>query len=438
MTNYYFRMAIVSLKRNSMLSALVVLAIALGVSLTMSAYSVLFVMSRDPIPEKSNQLYAIQIDNGGPQSRQPGDNEPPTQLTYRDATALLEAAQARRQVAMHQVSLTLTPASPDLKPYAIAGRATSGDFFKMFDVPMLYGSGWSGSIEKSFSPVVVLSKRLNLKLFRGDNSVGKTIDLDNSQFQVVGVMDDWDPKPRFYDVIGGQEFDEPEDLYIPLSLSATHQIGTSGYQFCDAGTPGSTFASLLQSECVWLQYWVELPSHNDVVNYRNYLANYTKEQNKLGRFNWQSNDRLLGVSDWLVARKVVPNDARLSLLVAFSFLLVCLVSAMGLMLAKAFSRSSELGIRRALGASAQDIFSQTMVEAVVIGTLGGIAGLALTELALWAMRQLFPDGMARIAHLNTQLSLITVLVAVTAALVVGLYPAWRSMNVAPALQMKGA
>jgi putative ABC transport system permease protein len=437
MTNYYFRMALLSLRRNAMLSALVVLAIALGVALTMAAYSVLFVMSRDPIPEKSNKLYAVQLDNGGPKSRQPGDDEPPSQLSYRDAISLLNARQATRQVAMHQTSLTLTPSEPNLKPYAVAGRATSGDFFQMFDVPMLYGGGWSASIEKSLSPVVVLSKRLNQKLFRGENSVGKTLSLDQAIYQLVGVMDDWDPKPRYYDVIGGQNFDEGEEVYLPLPLTIEREMSTSEYQFCNAGPPGDTFATLIQSECVWLQFWVELPASSDVVKYRRFLTNYAKEQQNIGRFDWAPNVRLRSIPEWLFTQKVIPNDARLSVLVAFSFFVVCLVSAMGLMLAKAFSRSSELGIRRALGASSHDIFAQSMVESMVIGIFGAFLGLALTAIALWSMRQLFPGGLSRIALLNLQLSGVTVLVALVAALVVGLYPAWRSMQMAPALQMKG-
>jgi putative ABC transport system permease protein len=420
-----------------MLSALVVAAIALGVALTMAAYSVLFVMSRDPIPEKSNQLYAVQIGNGGPRSRQPGDDEPPSQLSYRDAISLLGARKATRQVAMHQVSLTLTPSDPNLKPYAVAGRATSGDFFHMFDVPMLYGGGWSASIEKSLSPVVVLSKRLNQKLFYGQNSIGKTLSLNQATYQIVGVMDDWDPKPRFYDVIGGQNFDEGDELYLPLPVTVERELSTSEYEFCDAGPPGNTFATLIQSECVWLQFWVELPAAGDVVEYRTFLANYAREQQNIGRFDWAPNVRLRSVPQWLTVQKVIPNDARLSVLVALSFFVVCLVSAMGLMLAKAFSRSSELGIRRALGASAQDIFAQSTVESMVLGILGAFLGLALTAIALWTMRQLFPGGLSRIALLNVQLSGVTVLVALVAALVVGLFPAWRSMQASPALQMKG-
>jgi putative ABC transport system permease protein len=437
MLNYYLRLALLSLKRNSMLTGLVVLAISLGVALTMAAYSVLYVMSRNPIPDKSNQLFAVQIDNGGPASRQAGSNEPPSQLSYRDSIALLKAHRAKRQVAMHQVSLTLTPHDSNLHPWVIAARATSGDFFAMFEVPMLYGSSWTASAERDMDPVVVLSKRLNQRLFQGANSVGRSVVLDGISYRVSGVIDDWDPKPRFYDVIGGLNFEEGEEAYLPLSLTIEKGMSTSEFEYCYAGPRGRTFADLLQSECVWLQFWVELPSPGDELQYRTFLTNYAESQRDAGRFHWQPNVRLRNVQDWLVSQKVVPNDARLSLLVACSFFVVCLVSAMGLMLSKAFSRSGELGIRRALGASERDIFVQVIVESGVVGIIGGALGLCLTLLGLWTIRQLFPEGMSRIAQLNLELAAATILLAFIASVAVGLYPAWRSMRVAPALQIKG-
>jgi putative ABC transport system permease protein len=437
MLEYYFRLALVSFRRHWTLTLLVVVAIAVGVALTMTAYTVLSVMSRDPIPWKSSQLFAVQLDNGGPRSRKPGDNEPEAQLTYRDAMALLNARRAKHQVAMHQIELRVTPADVVLKPFSISGRATSADFFQMFDVPMLFGHGWSENHSDAVGSVVVLSKTLNERLFSGRNSVGQSVNLNGTAYEVIGVTDAWDPKPRFYDVIGGQNFDEGEDAFLPLSLTIDRQLSTSEYEYCNAGPPGETFADLLRSECVWLQFWVELPSRSDVVGYRNFLNNYARDQQQSGRFAWQPNTRLRNVRDWLVAQKVVPNDAKLSVLVAFGFLIVCLVSASGLMLAKDFARAGEFGVRRALGASGRHIFSQTMVESSFIGLLGGTVGLLLTLAALWALRELFPGGMARIAQLNAPLFATTFVVAVAAALLSGFYPAWRSMEINPALQIKG-
>ncbi len=68
---------------------------------------------------------------------------------------------------------------------------------------------------------------------------------------------------------------------------------------------------------------------------------------------------------------IVPDDVRLNALLSLGFLLVCLVNAVGLMLARFAGRSAGYAIRRALGASRLDVFLQCMVETTVVGVLGG-------------------------------------------------------------------
>ncbi len=436
MGRYYLRLALASLGRHPVLSALTVVAIAFGVAMSMTAFTVLMVMARDPIPATSSQLFAVQIDNGGARSRKPGDDEPATQLTYRDAMALLANHAAPHQVAMHAVALTLHPADHTLKPFSISARATSPDFFSMFDVPMLHGHGWTKADDDQRAAVVVISRALSERLFGGADSQGQTLRLDEADYRVIGVVDHWDPKPRYYDVINGQDFDEGEDAWLPMSLTVDRGMSTSEYEFCDAGPRGETFADLLKSECVWWQYWAELPDAASVERYRATLVNYSRDQQVAGRFGWPPNIRLRNVRDWLVARQVVPNDAKLSAIVAFAFFGVCLVSALGLMLAKSLERAGEFGLRRALGATRLQLFAQAMVESAIIGVLGAVAGLGLTFGALWSIRMLFPADMGRIASMDAALFGIASVIAFGCTLLAGFYPAWRAMRVAPALHMK--
>ena len=80
--------------------------------------------------------------------------------------------------------------------------------------------------------------------------------------------------------------------------------------------------------------------------------------------------------EWIALKKVVPDEVKLSTLIAFGFLIVCLINAVGLMLARFSGRAGELGVRRALGASRWSIFCQCMTETVLVGVLGGVLGLA--------------------------------------------------------------
>jgi putative ABC transport system permease protein len=139
--------------------------------------------------------------------------------------------------------------------------------------------------------------------------------------------------------------------------------------------------------------------------------------------------------EWLDYNKVVPGDVRLQVWLAFGFLLVCLLNTVGLLLAKFLRRSGEVGVRRALGASRREIFMQCLVEAGTVGMAGGIVGLALAWLGLWAVRQQ-PASYAELAHLDPLMLLTTFVLAVGASLLAGIIPAWQAMQVTPAIQLK--
>ena len=139
--------------------------------------------------------------------------------------------------------------------------------------------------------------------------------------------------------------------------------------------------------------------------------------------------------DWLDFNRVVPRDVVMQLWLGFGFLLVCLLNTVGLLLAKFLRRSGEIGVRRALGASRREIFKQCLVEAGTVGVAGGVLGLLLALLGLWAVRRQ-PASYAELAHLDMSMLLLTFALALLASLIAGLLPAWRAMQITPAIQLK--
>jgi putative ABC transport system permease protein len=191
----------------------------------------------------------------------------------------------------------------------------------------------------------------------------------------------------------------------------------------------------VNAPCSWLQYWVELDSADKAKDYLAYLGNYSDEQRAAGRFERPTNVRLYNVMDWLDHNKVVPSDVRLQTWLAFGFLLVCLLNTVGLLLAKFLRRANEIGVRRALGASRRAIFAQCLVEAGTVGLVGGVIGLGLAMLGLWAVRQQ-PASYAELAHLDPTMLVATFVIAVVASVLAGLLPAWHACQVTPAIQLK--
>jgi len=83
----------------------------------------------------------------------------------------------------------------------------------------------------------------------------------------------------------------------------------------------------------------------------------------------------------------VPPESRVSLMVSLGFFLICLVNTIGLLLAKFMRRSGEIGVRRALGASRREIYTQFLIEAGTVGLAGGLLVPARSAcVAHWAHR----------------------------------------------------
>jgi putative ABC transport system permease protein len=182
---YYFNLALRSFKRNKVLTALMVLAIALGIGAAMTTMTTFYVLSGDPIPQKSDKLFYVQLDAEGKQGYMPGE-EPDFQVTRFDAEELLRQKKGDRQAMMSGGSVSLEPDKAGLLPFRLDARYTSADFFPLFDVPFAYGSSWTTTDDDARTQVAVLSKELNEKLFDGGNSVGKIVRIEQRDLRVIG------------------------------------------------------------------------------------------------------------------------------------------------------------------------------------------------------------------------------------------------------------
>ena len=433
MFRYYFALALRSFRRGKVLTALMVLAIALGIGTSMTTSTVFYVLSGDPLPGKSNRLYYPQLDAESMIGYTPGQ-EPNDQLTRFDGESLLASGRADRQALMTGGRVAIEPESADIKPFYANTRYTSADFFPMFDVPFRFGRAWSAPEDENRARVVVISRELNERLFGGGDSTGRRLRVDQNDFRIIGVLDEWRPHVRFYDLsVDIFHFGRLEDVFIPFSTSRDLGLSRSGSVTC-WGTSAPDVTAL-NAPCVWTQLWVQIDSPQEAEEYRAFLENYSEQQRAAGRFERPTNVRLLNLGQWLDQNQIVPSDVRLQAWLAFGFLAVCLVNTIGLLLAKFMSRSGEIGVRRALGAARRAIFAQLLVEAGVVGLVGGLLGLGLAALGLWAVR-LQPVSYAQLAELDGVMLAATLALALISSLLAGTLPAWRACRITPAIQLK--
>ena len=447
MLGYYLELAIRTLRRNVALTALMVTVVGFGIGASMTVLTTLRALAVDPIPDRSAQLFVPQIDAWGPPTgplSRPGgvpvsSDRLADMLTYRDAIALMSAHQALRQSAMYAVSLTVDGA--DGVPFPVGGRAAYADFFRMFEVPFRDGSPWSEADDKGGGNVVVLGAKLAERLFPHAAAVGRIITLNEHDYRIVGVIELWNPVPRYYDLTNAPNgLSDAEQVFLPFTTAINRQMQLNGSINCHTGMlPG--WAGQLASDCAWIQFWTQLPDATSARHYREFLYNYAAAQRQLGRFHWAPRVALSDVRRWMSLEISVPDTLRVSSVVAFGFLLVCLVNAAGLMLARLSARAGELGVRRALGASRRDICLQCVVETAVVGLPGGVLGLALTAVGLASQRTLHmivggTGAVARVTSLDGGMIAIVLVLAVCATVCSAAYPVWRASRVQPAWQLK--
>ncbi len=430
---YYLRLGFNSLRRNPILTFITVLILGIGIAASMSTLTILYVMSGNPIPYKSDRLFVPQFDASQMDGYKPGE-EPAFQLTHKDAMNLLRDAKGLHQTAMYGISQAVDSGRKDLPLFQEGGIATTADAFIMFDIPFLHGQGWTSNEDRSAAQVVVIGQELAKKVFGKTDVVGENIRLDQRDYRITGVMGDWRPLPKYYRVYGNGAMSPPDKIWLPFSNATSREYSNNGWTNCDGNTdPG--YEGFLNSECQWIQYWVELKSAGDAAAFKDYMSAYVASQKKLGRMPRPENNRLRNVMEWLVNAEVVEKDTKISSWLSLGFLLVCIVNMMALLLAKFTARNGDIAVRRALGASRWQIFQQFALESFVIGCVGAVIGVGLSFLALRVMEN-GDTGASAIYKMDATMLALTVCLSVVASLIAGLLPTWRACQVLPALQLK--
>jgi putative ABC transport system permease protein len=435
MFKYYSKLAVLSFIKNPLISLLMISAIGLGIGASMTTLTLNHLMSANPISHKNDVLFHVQLDSWDSNKAFQEPNIPPDQVTWLDATNLMKEKKAYRQTAVATGNLIIQPEGVESKPFIAAARFAYADFFTMFDTPFLYGSSWISSNDENIDLVVVLSKKVNEEVYGGRNSVGETLKIGKNNYKVIGVLDNWELKPKFFDLTNGA-FSEMEDIYIPFTLKEAYELQGSGTTRCWKQSKGESFKARLLSECINYQLWVELRNENEKADYLEFLKSYVLQQKEAGRFPRPMNNKLKNVMEWMEDQQVVSDDVKILMWIAFMFLFVCIVNTVGLLLSKFTGKVTEISLRRAVGASKVDVFIQHIIESAFIGVIGGILGLVLTWLGLNGIKSMYGQNINDLAQLDFGLTIFTILFALISSVLAGLYPTWRACHTLPAEQLK--
>jgi putative ABC transport system permease protein len=385
------RFGIRLLLRNPGFSAVAILALALGIGANTAIFSVVDAVLFRPLPfERPEGLVAVwerDLKKGGDHDSVMAANY----LDWKSRGQLFEAMSAHTGGSVNLTGLA--------EPERIRAARVSADIFTLLGIRPIVGRVlFPDEDQPGHQRVVVISGRLWKSHFGNDPEVvGRSITLNNQDYQIVGVM------PADFSL----PLNEEAQIWTPLvftpeelTLRNSHYLNVlgrlkPGISMEQANVEMSEIAAQLQQE-------------------------YPKTNEGTGAAVFSLHSEVVG-------------DVRTPLLIFFGavafILLIACANVANLMLARAAARQREIAVRIALGASRWRLVRQMLAESVVLALVGGAAGLLL---ALWGIESLSATAQqmsaprARSIGLDARVLLFTLGASVLTGLIFGSLPALQT------------
>jgi putative ABC transport system permease protein len=265
------------------------------------------------------------------------------------------------------------------------------------------------------SYVAVINASTRDRFFGGPPAVGRTLEADGQHFTVIGVVPD-------VPILRTVSFAE---LYVPVTTSKTDA-------YRDELVGSFTGLLLARSPADFPAIKAEFASRLHQVPLPN--ARWEKLTSRASTLFEYAADMLIP------GEALETKPALLWAVIAGTMLLFALLPAVNLVnlnMSRIMERASEIGVRKAFGASSRTLVGQFIVENVVLALLGGILGFAGSVLVLEAVNR---SGLVPYAlfAMNYRIFLCGLGLAVFFGVLSGVYPAWRMSRLHPVQALKGA
>lgn len=268
---------------------------------------------------------------------------------------------------------------------------TTADMFPIRNYELEEGSFFSDSDSQRGVRKAVIGPKIAEKLFPSSSAaIGRTIRVENIQYSVVGIL-----KSKGGGGFGGPDFDSA--VYVP-------------YKSAISLNPNKTFLSV----------YLKAKDESETAFLKEEAKNILLKRYKEDDFSIIEQTEILNAVNQIfnVLNMVLVAIGSISLLVGG-------VGIMNIMYASVTERTKEIGIRRAIGATKNDILIQFLAESVVLSLFGGTMALILSALIVLLIRPIFP------ASLNLVAVVLAIGISGLIGVFFGVFPAKKAANLSP-------
>jgi len=376
------------LRRNPGFTAVAVLTLALGIGANTAIFSVVDATLLNVIPYPHSENILSLAEN----SKRTGDMG----VSWPDLMDWKQQSHSFQYLGVYHFQPYALTGAGD--PVQLSALQASTDFYRITEAKPEIGRLYTDAEDSpGGAPVVLLSHNLWSNRFNADPGVlGKSLALNGKPYSVIGVMP------------AGFWTREPADIFIPIGpIGADDEWQDRGNHPALRGI-GRLKLGVTQAEA---------------------LADLKIISRRIEQESPRTNSGVIPVMSLLrddVSGDIQPTLFVLLSAVAFVLLTAC-ANVANLLLARSSARQRELAIRAALGASRRRLFSQAIVESLLLGLLGGGLGAVLAALAIGPLLQLAPHDIRGLENVHVSLFVLglTFGASVLSATLFGVVPAWE-------------
>ncbi|KAF0247678.1 MAG: Uncharacterized protein FD167_2915 [bacterium] len=296
-------------------------------------------------------------------------------------------------------------------------KHTDGEYWQLLQFNFLEGGPITIEDEKNANFVTVINKNTKERFFGKENAVGKFIEADNQSFRVVGVVEN----------VSSLRYFAYAEMWVPISTSKNPSYRTEVSGNCIGlilAKNASDFPSIKAEFALRMsnfQFPAELKNE-----YNKIICFADTPLEKFSRETFQSRD-------------INPNAGRLVVIVMGLMVLFMLLPAINLIninISRILERASEIGVRKAFGASSWTLVGQFIVENLILTLLGAILGFIGSIMVLILINH---SNFVEYANfqINYRVFFYGVLTTIFFSLLSGVYPAWRMSKFNPIEALRG-
>ncbi|OKS85178.1 ABC transporter permease [Mucilaginibacter polytrichastri] len=408
MLKNYFKIAIAVLRRRKFFTFISLFGISFTLTILMVATAFIDKIANDDYPDKKRDrsLYVAHIELRGK------DAMNSTSPSYYFLKHFVGSLKTPVKMAISS-QFRSTNTYVNNRKIVINYKYTDASYWDVTEYKFLEGKAITSQQVANAEHVTVISEDMKNEYFGGDAGpvVGKYIEADNVKYRVCGVVKNIPITAYFFYA----------DIYLPYTVAKNDFNKDKGYM----GDFNAILLAANKEDVPKMQQEFDamvpkIPMPNKLFN-----TLYTHADTYIVGFVRTGNETKSGVMYVLIA------------LVIFALFVMLLptLNLVNINVTRIMERSSEIGVRKAFGASSQTLVYQFIAENLILTFLGGIIGVVLSVIAMY-----FINNAKLIANLDLTLNftvlLFAMLICIFFGLLSGVYPAWRmsKLNVVTALK----